>query len=70
MLRSLSESIDSDGVSVRDAKYQQFDESNDLQNHEFRVSLEFLDHIQFREALRYDSLRKRYDYNTMKKEKS
>jgi len=70
VLRSLLESSDSDGVSARDAKYPQFDESKDLQNPEFRVDLEFIDHIRFREALRYDSLRKRYDDKTIKNEKA
>ena len=66
----MSQSSYSDGVSVRDVKYSQFDESKDLQNPKFRVGLEFIDHIQFREALRYDFLKKRYDYKTIKNEKA
>ena len=61
VLRSPSESFDSDGVSVRDAKYSQFDESNNLKNPESKLFLEAIDHIQFREALRHQ------EENTVKK---
>jgi len=70
VLRSLSKSSDSDGDSVRDVKYSQFDVSKNLHNLEFRVSLEFIDHIRFREALRCNSLKRRYDYKTIKNEKA